>query len=178
MGIIRILARAMTALNAFLTTTVQEWLFVQGKSMSFEDYFTFSADEVKTFVVDPTSFTGVNLTFNPISLSATSGPVRVDFYAGTTADEDGTLLGASNRRSGFPAPVTKIRLNPSNISLGTRFAGDLVPATGTAPANSNGSGNQPSLPFEPSKTTKSAFTITNDNGADTIIQIKLTWFEA
>ena len=168
----------LTSRAGFLIAgSLQEDLFVKGKSFSFEDYFTFSASEVKTIVLDPTAFTGVNLTFNPVVLSATAGPILVDFYVGTIANADGTLLGASNRRPGFPSPQTILRLNPTGVTLGTRFAGDLVPSTGMNPATSVGAGNMPGLPFEFLNTIKYAVQFTNLNGADTYMQLKVTWFE-
>lgn len=172
-----LLARMMTALNALRATTVQEELFVLGKAFSYEDYHTFGAAEVKNFVFDPTSFTGVNLTVNPFLFGATGGPVRIDIYYGTIANDDGTLLGISNRRFGFPAPESVLRLNPTGFTAGTRFAGDLVPGTGLNPATSNPSGNQAGLPFEINPDLKYALVATNDDGAGVVWQIKMTFFE-
>jgi hypothetical protein len=163
--------------NSALIMTESEALFVLGKAFSFEDYFTFGQDEVKTFVFDPTALVDTQVVFNPLLFAASSGPVLIDFYAGTDADDDGTVLVPSNRRSGFPAPVSVFRLNPTINDLGTRFAGDSVPATGAGVGNTNGAGNQAGLPFEIDPTLKYAFTITNQDGADTIIQVKNTWFE-
>jgi hypothetical protein len=163
--------------NSQVVTTPSEELFIQGKAFSFEDYFTFGAAQVKNFIFDPTAFSGNQLVFNPFLFAASSGPLLIDFYANTDADDDGTLLVPSNRRSGFPAPVSVFRLNPTVNDLGTRFAGDSVPATGAGVGNTNGAGNQPGLPFEIDFSLKYAFTITNQDGADTIVQIKTTWFE-
>jgi hypothetical protein len=161
-----------------ITGTVQENLFIEGKSFSYEDWLTYTADETKTFVFDPTACECVQIVFNPIAFSATAGPIEIKFYVGTTADDDGTLLEASNRRATSSVTPQGIwRLNPSNISLGTEFAGDLVPATGVTSATSTGSQNQPNLPFEVLKTSKYAITVKNTDGADTYVQIKSTWFE-
>jgi len=164
-------------LGAQLNSSVQEDLFVQGKSFSFEDYFTFAADETKTFVFSPLAFEGVNITVNPFIFSATSGPCEIDLYYGTTNDEDGTLLGASNRRFGMPAPKSTLRLNPSNVILGTRFAGDLIPATGVNPNNSNPATSPIGLPFELSRLIKYALTIHNSDGDGVKLMFKMTWFE-
>lgn len=160
-------------LGAYLTSTIQEDLFVAGKSFSFEDYFTFAAAEVKNFMFDTSSFTGVNLSINPFIFYSTNGPVSIDFYTGSTFNKNGTLLQASNRREGFPFPQSKLRLNPTNLVLGTRFAGDIIPALDKASGNSN----QKGLPFEINASINHGFTITNGNGDDNIIQIKMTWFE-
>lgn len=164
-------------IEAVRITTIQEELFVLGKAFSYEDYISFSAGETKTIVFDPTAFAGIQIAFNPISFSATSGPIKIDFYTGSDSDDDGTILEPSNRREGFPGPASILRLNPNNITLGDRFAGDLVPANGLGVGNANGGNNQPGLPFEIDFTLKKAITIKNEDGADTLVQLKITWFE-
>ena len=160
-----------------IVKSLQEVLLGEGKVFSYEDYFTFDADETKTFVINPAAFAGTRITSLPVVAYSTAGPVLVNYYANTTSDEDGTLLEGSNRRMGFSPPTLTIRLNPTISDLGTRFTGDIIPATGTAPATSNSSSNIGILPFEISKTYKTSFTIQNKNGADTYLQLKLGWFE-
>ena len=175
---VRLGANATGFTGAPITTNIQENLFIGGFSFSWEDYLTFSADEVKTFVFDGTACSCAQITFEPLTFSADSGPITIDFYAGVTANSDGTLLGASNRRA-TSSNVTdaEFRLNPTGVSLGTRFAGDFVPSTGTGVGNTSGSASNPALPFEIDKDLKYAFVVTNKNGADTTVQIKSTWFE-
>lgn len=163
--------------NQVVVGSIQENLFIAGRSFSFEDYFTFGASEVKTFVFDPTACGCSQLVINPLIFAATGGPIIVDIYANTTADKDGTLLGVSNRRFGSPATMAELRLDPSNITLGTRISGDIVPATGTAPANSTGGANAQGLPFELSKNLKYSITMTNNDGAGVIAVFKFTYFE-
>jgi len=165
-------------LGAHLTSSIQENLFVAGKAFFFEDYFTFSADEIKIFVIDPTSFDGDNLVFEPFSFTASSGPVRVDFYCNSVANSDGTLLTAVNRRCDGDPPLTVLRLNPTGVTLGDRFAGDLVPATGQNPSRSTGAASIGALPLELNPEKKYIAQVTNDNGADTLVEIKMSWFEA
>jgi hypothetical protein len=160
-----------------VVTTPSEELFVAGKAFSFEDYFIFGSLEVKNFVFDPTAFAGNQIVFNPLLFAGSSGPLLIDFYAGTDADDDGTILVPSNRRVGAPAPASVFRLNPTINDLGARFAGDSVPATGAGVGNTNGAGNRAGLPFEIDFSVKYTFTITNQDGADTVVQVKTTWFE-
>jgi hypothetical protein len=174
-----ILEKQNTIFNASRTTDVAGEQFVLGNSYSYEDYHIFAlADDTLTFVFDPTAFTGTNLTVEPISFCATSGPITIDFYTGTDADDDGTLLGASNRRA-TSSNINEaiLRLDPTINSIGTRFSGDLVPATGTAPANSSGGSNVSGLPFELDTSLKYAFVATNKDGANVYFCIKMTWFE-
>jgi len=172
----------MTILNAFRTTTTQEMLFVEGKAFSFEDYFTFGAGETKVIAFDPRSFVGDNITINPIIGCATSGPILIDIYQDITSFSTGqagtTRLYPSNRREGLQSPSSRIYMTTTAQTLTTRFAGDLISATGTAPANSNGSGNIPGLPFELDKTKVKGYAMKNEDGADVNVCVKFTWFEA
>jgi hypothetical protein len=171
--------KAVTLIDANRVQTVSDEQFVLGNSYSYEDYHIFLlADDTFTFVLDPTAFTGLNLTVEPISFCATSGPITIDFYAGVDADDDGTLLGVSNRRA-TSSNVNKaiLRLDPTINDIGTKFAGDLVPSTGTAPANSSGAASATGLPFELDPAGKYAFVATNNDGANVYFCIKITWFE-
>ena len=168
------------SVNQLRTGSISEDRYIRGKAFSFEDYFIFASGEVKLFVFDPALYLGPLLDFNPIILASTSGPVLLDFYYNFLGAADGTLLMASNRRAGFAGPLGTFRLNPTPTvegEFGTRFAGDLVPATGLNPNKSAGSANEKSLRFEPSRTLKTAFTLTNLDGANNYLQMKLTWFE-
>lgn len=168
----------MTAAQSWRVSQLQEDLFIRGVSFSYEEYLTYNADETKTFVFDGTGCTCSQIIFNPISFTAIAGPVLIDFYAAVTANDDGTSLGISNRRATSDIETGSVlRLNPTGVSLGTAFAGDLVPATETIGQTSQGSSNVPGLPFEIDKTLKYAFTVTNNNGTGTIILVKSTWFE-
>lgn len=166
------------AAGQLISGTIQENLFILGQSFSYEDWLVYGADETKTFVFDPTDCDCDQLVFNPFAFSAQSGPVEIKIYAPVTADDDGTILGVSNRRATSPiTPKGILRLNPSNIVLPAAFAGDLIPSTGTAPANSSGAENARGLPFEIITSVKYALTIKNTDGADVRIQFKTTWFE-
>jgi len=159
-----------------ISSLEEEWFF-QGKSFAFEDYFSFSTDETKTFVLDPTAFTGDRIVNIPIILYSTGGPFLANIYVGTDADDDGTLLTAVNRRIGFPAPKSIIRLNPTVNSNGLRIGGDIVTGTGNNPATATGGSNIGVLPIELSTTLKTMITLENTDGDGIYCQIKFTWFE-
>lgn len=168
-----------TIFNAFKTTNTQEDAFVNGLVFSYEDYLIYGDDEVKNFIFDPTAFTGTNLVITPPQFSASSGPITVEYFIGATADNDGTLLGISNRR-GTSSNVNKaiLRLAPSNISEGTRFAGRLIPATGVNPNQGSGNASGSNLPFEIDCSVKYLIRITNTDGAGVYVQTDFTWIEA
>ncbi len=164
-------------LGAHLISPIQEELFVAGKAFSYEDYLLFGSSEVKNIIFDSSGFTGVNLTINPILFGAVSGPILIDFYTNTTFNEDGTILVASNRREGMPAPKSILRLNPTGLTLGDRFSGDMVTASGVGVGNANPGANLAGLPFEINPSKGHALAINNTDGAGVYVQIKMTWFE-
>lgn len=167
-----------TIFNAFRVTDTQEDAFVNGNVFSYEDYLTYETDEAKSFIFDPSEFTGNNLVVTPPQFAATGGPVTVEYFAGATADNDGTLLGVSNRRgTSEKANQAILRLNPSNLSEGAKFSGRLVPATGLNPATSNGNSGGSFLPFELDPTIKYLIKITNTDGNGIFVQTDFTWLE-
>jgi len=172
------LASYETVFDALLTTNVQENAFVSGNAFSYEDYLTYSTDEVKNFIFDPTAFTGENLVVTPPQFSSTGGPITVEYFAGATADNDGTLLGVSNRRGTSLKPNQAIlRLNPSNISAGSKFSGRLIPANSQNPANAIGNSGGSFLPFELDCRVKYLIRITNTDGDGILVQTDFTWLE-
>ena len=163
------------SINTIISRSESFWL--KGKSFSFSDYFSFANGEVKTIVFDPTACDCNNVEFETILFAATSGPILIDFYALTDADDDGTILASSNRSNSTVTANSVFRLNPTINNIGTRFSGDLIPSTGTAPSNSSGATVAGGLPFEINKNIKYAFQITNTDGNDTYVQIDLTFYE-
>lgn len=185
--IFQLLLDVLSISSSIKTTTIWEDFFFNQEAFSYEDYTTFAASETKTIIVDPTAFIpdgkGVlkRIPFLPMSAYSPSGPIRVQFYQDSIADDDGTLLEASNRDSSAEKiiPDLKLRLDPSNITKGTRFAGDLIPSSDSGPGGLNtvGGSNAPGLPFAITNLKKYAIDLTNDNGDNVLVQIKLTWFE-
>lgn len=172
-------SQAKGAAGQVVTGSIQENLFILGQSFSYEDWLVYGADETKTFVFDPTACTCDQLVFNPFAFSAQGGPVEIKIFAGVVyTAATGSILGASNRRATSSiTPEGVLLLNPTITTPGVEFAGDLVPATGTAPANSTGSGNMPGLPFEIDTAFVYKLTVKNIDGAGIRIQFKTTWFE-
>lgn len=162
---------------AFTVSQLQETLFIKKLAFSFEDYFIMGADEELYIVVNPTNLKGSSVFLNPIVAYSTAGPITMDFYLGTKASNDGTLLESSNRRINGKAAKLILRQNPTITDIGSRISGDLVPSTGTAPATSSGAANVTALPFEISKKYKLTVKFVNKNGANVYLQIKETWFE-
>lgn len=173
-----VLAPFRTVFGALRTTNVQEDAFVNGQAFSYEDYLSYNTDEVKDFLFDPTAFIGTNIVIVPPLFAATAGPVLIDYYVGTTASDNGTLLGISNRRGTSTNENQAIlRLNPTISNVGTRFTGRLVPATGVNPVQGIGGASSSALPFEVDYSFKYLIRVTNTDGAGVYVQTDLTWLE-
>lgn len=186
-GIESFFKRVFSNSESIKIATLQEDFFFKGQVFSYEDYISFAASETKIIVVDPTAFeplgAGVltRIPFNPLLGVATAGPILIDFYSGTEAADDGTILQGSNRDSTADKllPDIVLRLSPTVSNKGTRFAGDMIPSTASGPGGltNSGSGNAIGLPFAISNLSKYALELTNMNGDGVYVQLKLTWLE-
>jgi hypothetical protein len=177
---IEIFQNARTTWGPVQLTDTQENAFFNGNVFSYEDYLTYDASETKYLYFDCSGFNGENLIVLPPAFSSTAGPVTIEFYSNPTVTANGTELGVSNRRgTSTNTNDAKLYLNVvGNITNnGTRFTGRLVPASGTAPANSSGSQASGDLPFELNTSINYLIVITNTNGAGVIIQTDFTWLE-
>lgn len=85
--------------------------------------------EGKTFVILPIAFVAVG-----------AGPIFIDTYAGTDADNDGTLWAGANRDNrSSTTPDTIIRLNPNINNVGMLLPSELmIPSNGQAAVASFG----------------------------------------
>ena len=173
----------VTIWNAFITTNTQENEFVKGNVYSYEDFTIYAASQVKYLYLDCSLYTGQNFVVFPPAFSSSSGPVTIEFFADPTVVAPGTELGVSNRR-GTSLNVNTAKLynvddiTGTNITdEGTRFTGRVIPATGTAPANSSGSVSSGALPFELNTAVNYLIKITNLDGAGVYIQTDFSWME-
>lgn len=160
------------------TRTILDEAFIRGNVFSYEDYRVMGADEVVDILFDPTDFSGQNLIITAPQFASSGGPITVDFYIGTDADSDGTLLDPSNRKGTSDIePQSIIRLNPTINSVGTRFTGRVIPATSTAPATASNASAGSNIPFEIDTSYKYLIRFTNTDGAGVYLQTDFTWLE-
>jgi hypothetical protein len=165
-----------------VTGTIQENLFIGGFSFSYTDRLVYAATGTKIITFDARLCTCTQLVFNPILFSSNAGPILIDFYAGVTlnATPGGTELDPSNRRatSGNVSDAVLL-LDPTIDSMGTRFAGDLVPSNESAGVGTSnqGAASSAGLPFEIDHSLVYALEINNLDGADTYVKVDMTWFE-
>lgn len=153
-------------------------LYEMGHAYTYSDYRVYGADEVADYVFDST---GVPATakleaFVP-TLTAEAGPVTLETYVVITAADDGTLLTPFNRLGSSENTTTVvIRLNPTISDTGTRISGRMVPATAGVIVNVGSTGGG-ELPFGSVPGIKTLLRVTNTNGADTMIEFRITFFE-
>lgn len=166
------------------TTSFDLDFFLKGLAFSYTDYVIFGTDEVKNYVFDPTTYTPPagsygKIIARPPAIGATQGPILLDVYGNTDANNDGTIITAFNRNGNSPKPVSSatLRLNPTINNVGIKFAGYLTPSTGTNPITGRGGTAEDSLPYELNLTQKYLFRFTNLNGATTRVGIRSVWFE-
>jgi hypothetical protein len=152
----------------------------QGKAFAVTKRFTVSASGgVLDIVLDPTSCSCDNLEFLPSVYKATAGPVYVDFYAGTNADADGTVLSSLNRNltSSNTSDVI-FRANPTINNTGTKGAEFLVPSDGNAAvASAGGESKEDTITVFGTSVKYMVRIINNDATNDAIVHVTFNWIE-
>lgn len=167
-----------------IAVSIPEDFFARGKAFTHQDYHTMVAAQVMNFIFDPTAYVPPPGALNRIvgffpSIFAEAGPILMDIYYDVDASGDGVVQEIFNRDSiSTNVASSTLKLDPTTItSPGTRFTGIGIPA------NSIGSGQQVSssvedqLPFALDTTKKYLIRLTNQNGADTLVTMRFTFFE-
>ena len=179
-----ILPRVFGELGAIREVSFIQECFLRGTAFSYIDYLSYSSDETKDFVVDPTAFVnppgGYNRVMAEVPIfNATAGPVTVKVFGDVQASDDGVLIPLYNRdgRSSKPVSDTIIRLNPTISNPGINFANYLVPATGVSPATGSNAAVQDILPYNLRLDQKYLFRVTNTNGNGVLVGVSSTLYE-
>lgn len=171
--------RVFTATDSNRVTTIQEDLFVQGKSFS-----------SRNIVVSPTAGAGYidvlidgracncsQIIFAPLSFVADEGPITITLHAGVVVSALGTELSSFNRRAtSTMATGLKVYSGPTVTDAGTIFSSILVPASSAA-IFTQGAQSSAGLPFEINKDVLYMARIANNNGTDANVEYNATWFE-
>jgi hypothetical protein len=158
---------------------VQEDFFAQGKAFSLSQDYTFGAADTSDFLVDPTGYTGPigRIVANVPGFAASAGPLKVEFFSDATVSANGTQQTVFNRdATSENTPQTCIYISPTVTSPGVSFSSILIPATAGGPVNV-GTNTPVDLPFAMDTTKKLLMRVTNENGADTRVGIRFTFFE-
>jgi hypothetical protein len=168
--------------NAVNITSLQDNFFASGQSFTLSHDYTFTTSETKNFLVDPTGYVPPEggqdrVVANVPSFAASAGPLKVEFFVGTTVSANGTQQTTFNRdATSSNVAQTCIYLAPTITDDGTGFSELLIPATAGGPVNV-GSNSPIDLPFAMDSTLKLLMRVTNENGADTRVGIRFTFFE-
>lgn len=176
-ALVGIIIKMFTAANALRISTIQEDLFIQGKSFTSRQIVVAPNAGQIDILIDARVCTCNQIVFAPLSFIADEGPITVELYVGVTISALGTLKTIFNRRSTSPTKNRlKIYSGPTVSDVGIKFSELLIPASSAA-IFINGSQSGPGLPFEINKELLYMARIINNNGADANVEYNATWFE-
>lgn len=141
--------------------------------------FTVVSSGVVDIVFDPLAHTGL-ITFLPVAfISGVGGPILIDLYLGTDAEDDGTSLSCINRNNASAVVCDMVvRLNPTVNTPGTLGPEFLLPSDGQGATSKAGGEVREDLVFNVNTAIKYMFRLTNtDTVNDTIMSVSASWFE-
>lgn len=128
--------------NAITTVDINSQKVFRDVSFAWSKRFALTGNGFANIIIDPTAIPDSKiLVFLPITFSAVgAGPIFIDTYAGTDADDDGILWDGSNRDNrSSTTPDMIVRLNPNINSDGVKLPSEfMVPSDGTAAVASFG----------------------------------------
>lgn len=137
---------------------------------------------VANIVIDPTAVpAGKVLVVLPISFSAFgAGPIFVDLYFGTDADEDGTLLVSGNRDNrSVTTAGTIARLDPTVNDIGVKTPFEfMIPSNGVPAVASFGGQTKDDLIFIARCDGKYTLQLVNQEANSATVVFAATVFEA
>jgi len=156
-------------------------LIDNGKAFSVSEWLTFSASQVRYLVFDPTGYVPspgyapLVFGFFP-AFAAEAGPITIDYHAAPDVSDDGANLLLFNRdANSVIAPQSTFKIDPLTVTdPGTKFAGDLVPASSAGGGISGPARSEDELPFILNPAVKVLIKMQNLNGNDTQVSIKFT----
>ena len=170
--------------GANMAVSIPEDFFARGKAFTHQDYHTMTAAQVMDFIFDPTAYAPPPGALNRIvgffpSIFAEAGPILMDIFYDVDESGDGVTQGIFNRDSTSPNVASSIlRLDPTTITNpGTRFTGIGIPANATGAGQQVSSSVEDQLPFALDTTKKYLIRLTNQNGNDTLVTMRFTFFE-
>lgn len=166
----------------------EEHYFIKEMAFTQSQRFTFGLNEVRWFLIDPTNYVpDVEQLFNRIifqvpSVSASAGPVLIDFYSAPTlgAAVATPLAYPAFNRIASSSRVAQLEFSSLNVapsSLGTPLSQLLIPSSGAGVGNKLGSAITDRLPFGLGVVTPLLLVVTNTDGAGALINIRHSWLE-
>jgi hypothetical protein len=168
--------------NPFSTVDIIGCQVLEGNVFTFIKRVSFEADEVISVIFDTSAYTGDYVyAFNP-TFRATAGPIRIDGYINSKysggSDVSSFIFNNSANPAVFKTAKSKIIVGATIDTPGIITAERLVPASGSNPATATGSESIPGDVFyEFPAGAIVEFEFTNDNGADTLVELTYIFIE-
>lgn len=150
-------------------------------AFSWSKRFSIAGLATVDIVIDPQAIAPKIGVVLPVSFKAIgAGPINIDFYFGTDANEDGTLWVGGNRDNrSSTTPSAVIRLSPTINNSGTKLPFEfLLMSNGTAAVATVGGEAKDDLIFIPRLDGKYMFRLMNTENAVAQCSFAMTMFEA
>jgi len=168
-------------IGANVTEELQNNLvFTKECVFSISKRFSIPASGVVDIVFDSTGITSDFLVFLPVFFQGfEAGPIEIDLYAGTNADDDGTEIICFNRNELSVKPCgMKVWLNPTINDIGTKLPVEFeIPSDGTPATATLGGSAGDSIVTNINKAAKHTFRLTNIEASIARCVIAANWFE-
>ena len=172
----------MFEFGAVTTVDINSQKVFEDVSFAWSKRFALAGDGSADIVIDPTDIPeSKTLVILPITFKAVgAGPIFVDIYAGTDADDDGTLWDGGNRDNrSQTAPDTVVRLNPNINSVGVKLPSEfMIPSNGQAAVASFGGESKDDLIFIAKTDVKYLFRAINQENVSADCLFVMNIFEA
>ena len=166
--------------NAIVTNAIENEKVFEEIMFSIAKRLAIGSEAVNDIVIDPTGCGCDFLVFLPAIFKAFgAGPVNIDMYVGTDADDDGTLWESINRdNASINTADVIVRLNPTINSDGTKLPVEFVILSdGTAATAIAGGESKEGQIFVARKDVKYMFRLTNTEAVAATGHVSLNWFE-
>ena len=169
-----------------VVTSQKEAALLRGQAFTQSQVFTFSAGQVKDFIISPQSYVPGptqlegRIFFEIPIMSAIDGPVLVEFYDSPVITTQGTSLALPlfNRdsQSSISAQLI-ITQDPVLSSTGDPLSQLLIASSVTRFSTSSASVGASPLAYGLNNNADLLFRITNDGGNDNQVSIRHYWYE-
>jgi len=178
--ITELLDSSYSQFGAFSAIDIAEQKVFDSAVFSVAKRHTLALSSTNDIVIDPTLCECDYLVFQPVAFKAFgAGPVNIDMYFGTDADEDGTVWGSINRdnTSSNTSPVL-VRLNPTINDAGTLLPVNFtIFSNGTAAVAVAGGETREGLIFNARTDGKYMFRVINTEANPAFFHVSMTWYE-
>ncbi len=168
-------------IGANVTEELQNNLvFTRERVFSISKRFTIPSSGVVDIVFDGTGISGNFLVFLPVFFQGFgAGPIEIDLYAGTNADDDGTEIICFNRNELSSKDCEMVvRLNPNINDIGTKLPVEFeIPSDGTPATSTLGGQAGGTVVTNINKAAKHMFRLTNTEASIARCVIAANWFE-